>query len=308
MTRRELLAGFGAAGLYGLVGGDPVPAASGGRFEISLAQWSLHRTLFAGDLDPLDFPRTARELGIGGVEYVNQFFKDRAEDRSFLAELQRRCESEGVESLILMVDGEGRLGAPADAERREAVVRHRKWLEAGAFLGCHSVRVNVHSEGGFQEQQNLVVDGLSRLVEVGDEIGIDVIVENHGGLSSHGAWLAGVLRRVDHPRCGSLPDFGNFGTFGGFDFNRGAAPYDRYRGVEELMPWARGVSAKSYSFDAEGREEGIDYWRMMRIVLAAGYGGWVGIEYGGGPHPELEGIRLTRALLERVGGELASSV
>ncbi|MEE2777905.1 MAG: sugar phosphate isomerase/epimerase family protein [Acidobacteriota bacterium] len=299
--RRRFISQAGLAGL-GLLGAR-VSRGQQPAFRISLAEWSLHRTLFAGELDHLDFARTSRELGIDGVEYVNQFFKDRAEDRAYLEEMKRRCDGEGVQSLILMVDNEGRLGAPDRKEQAEAVANHRKWIEAGRFLGCHAVRVNAHSEGSFSEQQNRVADGLRELAEVGAELGVDVIVENHGGLSSHGRWLAGVMQKVDHPSCGTLPDFGNFGDYGGYDFSRGVEAYDRYLGVADLMPWARGVSAKSHTFGADGEETRIDFRRMMRVVLDAGYSEWVGIEYGGGPHPELEGIRLTKLLLERVRSE-----
>ena len=254
-----------------------------------------------------DFATKARrDFGLGGVEYVNQFFKDRATDRAYLAEMKRRADDAGVASLLIMCDGEGRLGDPDAAERARAVASHHKWADAAAFLGCHSIRVNAHSQGGFEEQQRLVADGLRRLTEYGADREINVLVENHGGLSSNGAWLAGVMARVDHPRCGTLPDFGNFGDYGGLDFNPGAEAYDRYRGVEELMPYARAVSAKTVSFDGRGDEEGIDYRRMLRIVLDAGYRGWIGIEYGGRSADEDEGVRASQRLLERLRGELAA--
>jgi sugar phosphate isomerase/epimerase len=274
-------------------------------FEISLAEWSLHRNLFAGKLDHLDFAATARELGIEAVEYVNQFFFEKAEDHAYLAEMKKRCDAEGVRSLMIMCDNEGSLGAADAAERRRSVEKHFKWADAARLLGCHSIRVNAHSEGGFEEQQKLVADGLGQLIEHAAPLGLNVMVENHGGLSSNGRWLAGVMQLVDHPRCGTLPDFGNFGDYGGHSFNEEEASYDRYEGVRELMPWALAVSAKSHSFDEAGNETKIDFARMMRIVLDAGYRGWVGVEYGGGPLPEREGIVATRKLLERVREELA---
>nr|WP_243664758.1 TIM barrel protein [Rhodothermus marinus] len=180
-------------------------------FRISLAQWSLHRAIFGGKLDALDFPVVARrEFGIEAVEYVNQFFFDRARDRAYLGELKRRAEGEGVRSLLIMCDREGRLGDPDPARRRQAVENHYKWVEAARFLGCHSIRVNAASEGSYEEQQKLAADGLRQLVEFAAEHELNVLVENHGGLSSNGAWLAGVIRMVDHPRCGTLPDFGNW--------------------------------------------------------------------------------------------------
>lgn len=270
-------------------------------FRISLAQWSLHRALQAGELDTLDFVKETRETyGLDAVEYVNSFFKDHARNAKFLARLRSRCEDQGVTSLLIMCDGEGRLGDPDEAARGKAVENHLRWLDAARILGCHSIRVNAASEGTREEQIDRAADGLRRLSEAGAERGLNVIVENHGGLSSDGAWLAEVMKKVDHPRCGTLPDFGNFQVSDG-------KWYDRYRGVEELMPFAKAVSAKSHEFDEDGNEVRTDYRRMMRIVLGAGYRGYVGIEYEGGGLPEKEGILATKKLLETVRGELSRS-
>jgi len=267
-------------------------------FRISLAQWSLHRTLFAGKLDNLDFARTAREgFGIDALECVNQFFEDKAGDETYLAEMRRRAEANGVRSLLIMVDGEGRLGDPDPGERSRAVENHHKWVAAAKFLGCHSIRVNAASEGAYEEQVRLAADGLRRLTEYGASHDLNVIVENHGGLSSNGAWLVEVMEKVDHPRCGTLPDFGNFRV-------ADDEWYDRYEGVAEMMPYAKAVSAKSRDFDAEGNETQTDYRRMLRIVVDAGYRGHVGIEFEGEGVDEPEGIRRTKLLLERVRDEM----
>lgn len=263
-------------------------------FQISLAEWSLHRTLNAGDLVNLDFPEVTRnEFGIGAVEYVNSFFKDKAEDTAYLTELKSRCDANGVVSLLIMCDGEGALGDPDPIARSQAVENHYRWVEAAKFLGCHSIRVNAQSAGSPDEQRDLAADGLRRLAEFADTMAINVLVENHGGLSSNGAWLASVMEAAAHPRVGTLPDFGNFNIGGG-------ETYDRYRGVEELMPYAGAVSAKSHVFGADGYELEMDYTRLMRLVLQAGYRGYVGIEYEGSEHTEAEGVRYTKALLETV--------
>jgi len=267
-------------------------------FEISLAQWSLHKTLFGGKLDNLDFAATTRkEFGIDGVEYVNQFFKDKAKDKSYLAEMKKRAADAGVKSLLIMIDGEGNLGDPNTDKRREAVEKHFKWVEAAVTLGCHSIRVNARSSGSYEDQQKLAAEGLRSLSEFAAKHGQNVIVENHGGLSSNGAWLAGVMKMVDLPNCGTLPDFGNFRI-------QGDEWYDRYKGVEELMPFAKAVSAKSHDFDDAGNETKTDYAKMMKIVLKHGYSGYVGIEYEGGKLDEYAGVRATKALLERVRTEL----
>jgi len=267
-------------------------------FRISLAQWSLHRALMDGTLSHLDFARVARvEFGIDAIEYVNTFFKDKARDAAYLRDMNQRAADHGIVQHLIMCDGEGRLGDPDAAARQQAVENHHKWIDAARTLGCITIRVNAASEGSPDEQAALAADGLRRLCEYGETAGINVIVENHGGLSSNGKWLAGVMRRVDHPRCGTLPDFGNFNIGNG-------EVYDKYTGVTELMPFAKAVSAKSHDFDERGEETTKDYRRLMKIVLDAGYHSWVGIEYEGQRLPERDGIAATLRLLQRVHDEM----
>jgi sugar phosphate isomerase/epimerase len=294
MTNRRDFLAASAALLLPL--GSP-RAERGGQsplFRISLAQWSLNRELFSQRLNHLDFARVAREeFGLEAIEYVNVFFKTRARDAAYLAEMNRRASDHGVYQHLIMVDGEGDLGDPDPAGRAQAVENHLKWLEAARDLGCATIRVNAASKGTFEEQQQLAADGLRRLCERADPFGLNVIVENHGGLSSHGDWLSGVMRMVDHPRCGTLPDFGNF------------YEYDRYQGVAEMMPYAKAVSAKSHDFDEQGDETTKDFRRLMKIVLDAGFRGWIGIEYEGDRLPEREGIRRTLQLLERLRTDMS---
>ncbi len=304
-TRRQFLAVSAsvtsAMGIAHLTGLKLNAANKKPLYEISLAQWSLHKTLFDGKLDNLDFAKTAKEeFGINAVEYVNQFFKDKAKDMAYLGEMKKRASDLGVANVLIMIDGEGNLGDPDEAARIKAVENHYKWVDAAKFLGCHSIRVNARSDHklSYGEQMVLAADGLRRLSEFGAEKKIGIIVENHGGLSSDGAWLAGVMKTVDNPNCGTLPDFGNFRIGDG-------NMYDRYQGVAELMPYAKAVSAKSHDFDAKGNEIHTDYLRMMQIVLNAGYHGYVGIEYEGSKLSEPEGIMATKKLLERVRSELA---
>jgi L-ribulose-5-phosphate 3-epimerase len=304
MNRRDFIKRtslvMGGIGLSGLPKISLLAATQDPLFKISLAQWSLHRTLSKGELDNLDFATTAKKtFGIEAVEYVNTFFKAEARDESYLAEMKKRAENEGVKSLIIMCDGEGRLGDPDNVRRIQAVENHLKWIDAAKYLGCHSIRVNAASSGSYEEQMELAADGLRRLTEIGAKNDLNVIVENHGGLSSSGAWLSGVMNMVDHPRCGTLPDFGNFRI-------QGDEWYDRYKGVEELMPYAKSVSAKSHDFDPEGNETRTDYLKMMKIVLDAGYHGYVGIEYEGSELSEPEGIKATKRLLERVRDQLSN--
>ena len=286
--------------------GEAVAADPAGiwHFDISLAQWSLHRALRAGELENLDFAAfTKREFGIEAVEYVNQFFKDKVKDQSYLSEMRSRATDSGVKSLLIMIDGEGHLGALDDAERTEAVENHYPWVEAAKFLGCHSIRVNAAGNGTAQEVSAAAVDGLGRLSTFAKDFGLNVIVENHGGYSSDGKWLSGVMAQVAQDNCGTLPDFGNF-CIARNDKRECTNEYDRYTGVKELMTHAKAVSAKSHDFDAQGNEIHTDYLKMLRIVKEASYSGYVGIEYEGRELGEIEGIKATKALLEKVRGEL----
>ncbi len=271
-------------------------AAPSPLFQISLAEWSYHRAVQSGKMTTLDFPRVALcEHGIDAVEYVSTLFA-RKDLSTEVTELRKRCDDLGVRSLLIMVDAEGALGDPDDNARAKAVDDHMKWLDAAKSLGCHSIRVNAQSEGTPDEQERLAADGLRALCERAEPLRIDVIVENHWGLSSFAPWLVRVMERVDHPRIGTLPDFGNFDP----------KVQDRYAGVRDMMPYARAVSAKSNHFDTLGAETTTDYRRMMRIVTDSGYHGHVGIEYEGNRLSEPDGVNATKSLLERVRAQLVS--
>ena len=276
------------------LGGCASPGRKKPLFDISLAEWSLNKALFGGKLDHLDFPKAARQdYGIHGIELVNQFMMKKAKDQVYLAEFKKRADGEGVKILLIMCDDEGELGDPDAKKRLQAVENHYKWADAAKFFGCHSIRVNAYSKGTPDEQRERVADGLHRLATFGAKLGLNVIVENHGGLSSRGEWLASVMRKVNLPNCGTLPDFGNF------------EDYDRYKAVAEMMPFAKAVSAKAHDFDAQGNCVETDYRRMLKIVLDAGYRGYFGIEYEGEKLTEPEGIRATKRLLERVRDEIS---
>ena len=296
--------------------------------KISLAQWSLHKALKAGELDNLDFPRIAREdFDFDAIEWSGQFLNlhhDRLgaqpKDQAYLTKTKRVTDDYGLTNLLIMCDHVGNLGDPDNTMRSNAVEGHYAWVEAAKFLGCHSIRVNAASDPliSSEEQKKLCIDGLSRLCAFAQTHGLNVIVENHGGLSSNGAWLASVLAGVGQDNCGALPDFGNFYVAR----NRGnperyaqskkpyendpiyredeiGLEYDRYQGVTDLMPFAKGVSAKSHDFDVEGNEVNTDYYRMLKVVIDSGYTGYIGIEYEGRTTPEMEGIQLTKKLIER---------
>ncbi|MBS1554980.1 MAG: TIM barrel protein [Bacteroidetes bacterium] len=324
-SRREFLQTMGMVATYGMVSGlglgcstktssdtttDSTNMQSSTQpkelfFKISLAEWSLHRELKSGKLDNLDFPAKAKnDFGISAVEYVNQFFVDHVRNNRYLTDLRTRCEDNGVTSVLIMCDNEGYM-ADADAKKRmQAVENHYKWVEAAKFLGCHSIRVNCFGEGSREEVAKAGTDGLRKLSEFAAERGINVIVENHGGYSSDGQWLSKVITDVGLPNCGTLPDFGNFcikREKGDMWESKCVEWYDRYKGVTEILPFAKGVSAKSYDFDANGNCVETDYEKMLQIVKAGGYTGYIGIEYEGSQLSEDEGIRATKAVLEKFG-------
>jgi L-ribulose-5-phosphate 3-epimerase len=294
-TRRALLAStLTAAATASLAKNVAGFARAEPWFKISLAEWSLHQALQAGTLDHLDFPRVAREeYGCDGVEYVSTFFENGATDFDDLAELKARCAKYRLENVLIMIDGEGHLADEDDEARRTAVENHFRWIAAAKFLGCHSIRVNVAGGGTPEQQAARAADSLRRLCRIGDQYEINVIVENHGGISSNGKWLAGVMKAANHARVGTLPDFGNFKL-------SEREEYDRYLGIEELMPYAKGVSAKSWDFGADGFETKMDFPRLLKIVKDAGYRGFIGIEYEGQRMSEPDGIKATKKLLERL--------
>lgn len=269
-------------------------------FKISLAEWSLHKALFAKKMTNLDFPLVAkRDFGIDIVEYVNQFFKDKAQDQTYLKDLLQRSKDNGVRNHLIMIDGEGPLAHIDKNERQKAIDNHKKWVDAAKFLGCITIRVNLQGSGEATEVQKAGTEGLRSLCEYAKQANINVIVENHGGYTSNGQWLAKAIADVQMKNCGILGDFGNFcikRTKDGCE-----EQYDRYQGITEFMPHMKAVSAKTYDFDEKGDCIETDYLRMLKIVKAAKFKGIVGIEYEGSKIGEEEGIRKTKALLERVG-------
>jgi L-ribulose-5-phosphate 3-epimerase len=278
-----------------VVSGQP-SAGKIGDFKISLAEWSLHKALFKKEITNLDFPKIAREqYGIEGVEFVNQFFKDKSQDSAYLKDLKARADDQGVACVLIMIDGEGDLSAKDKSARDKAVENHRRWVDAAAALGCHSIRVNTGSNYSATDVA-AAAEACSALTAYGDTHKINIICENHGGPSSNPDALIALIKAVNHPRFGTLPDFGNFPKD-----RHGKYMIDIYDAIARMMPYAKGVSAKSYNF-ASGRETTLDYPRILKIVTDGGYKGFVGIEYEGSRLSEPEGIKATKALLESLRG------
>jgi len=284
-------------------------AAKDAGLKLSLAEWSLHRALKAGKLDHLDFAAKAKnDFGIDAVEYVNGFFggkkmnfKEAAKDQSYLNALLKRSKDAGVYNHLIMVDDEGSLALPDDKERFQAVDNHKKWIEAASFLGCRTVRVNLHGAGSSDAKKTASVDSLSRLCEFAAPVNINVVVENHGSDSSKGFWLADVMKQVNKPNVGTLPDFGNFCISHPWGTTQDGCKdeYDRYKGISEMLPFAKGVSAKTYDFNSAGEQPLMDYKRLMSIVKDSAFKGYIGIEFEGNTQDEEDGIRKTKLLVEK---------
>jgi sugar phosphate isomerase/epimerase len=271
-------------------------------FQISLAEWSLHRALQSGKMTNMDFPYKAKmEFQINAVEYVDQFFKDEVKNQKYLSELKQRTGDLGVRNVLIMIDTAGPLADLNEAERKQAVENHYQWVDAAKSLGCHSIRVNIRGNGTADEAGSAAIESLGRLSEYGAKNEIGIVVENHGGYSSNGKWLSNVIRQVNNPYCGTLPDFGNFCA--DHTVSKCIDEYDRYLGVQEMMPYAKGISAKSMDFDENGDETETDFFRMFRLIekeKTAFFEGFVGIEYAGSVLSEEEGIHKTKQLLEKV--------
>jgi sugar phosphate isomerase/epimerase len=277
--------------------------------KISLAEWSLNRALYSGKLDHLDFPAKAKhDFGISAVEYVNGFFggskinfKEAGKNPAYLNELLKRSKDAGVVNHLIMVDDEGALAASVEKERLQAIDDHKKWVEAAKFLGCLTVRVNLKGEGSSEEKKTASVDSLARLGDFAKTMQINVVVENHGGDSSRGVWMVDVMKQVNRSNVGTLPDFGNFCVSDPWGTTQGdcTEKYDPYQGLKEMMPFAKGVSAKTYDFDDKGEQPKLDYKKLIDIVKTSGYKGYIGIEFEGENQPEEEGIRKTRLLIEK---------
>ena len=262
--------------------------------KISLAQWSLNRSFKKGDLKAENFPVIAKAtFGIGAVEYVNEFYESELDNGVFWQQLRQRADSEGVQSLLIMVDEAGDLGARNKKARQRAIGRHRKWMEASKLLGCHSIRVNAFGKGSREELKSNLVDGLGRLAEEGAGLGMQVLIENHGLHTSDAAFIVDIIRQIDSPNLGTLPDFGNWCLNEEWGSTQGGKCTDSYnpvKGLEELLPYARGVSAKSYDFDASGNETRLPYKDLLKLVRHSGFEGFIGIEYEGDRLSEVEGV------------------
>ena len=270
--------------------------------QISLAQWSLHRSFEDGTLDSVNFASIAMEkYGIDAVEFVNSLYPDKGGDEAFWNSMKTRSADAGVKNLVMMVDDEGDLGAASENERLQSVENHYKWVHAAKLLGCHTMRVNAFGDADREIYRLAIMDGMSRLADYAAKSDINIVIENHGLFSSDAALIAGIIKEVNRPNFGTFPDFGNWCLSAKWGTTQGDCEkvYDRYKGVAELLPYAKAVSAKSYNFNEQGEDTKIDYYKMMKIVKESDYNGYIGIEYEGMEKSEHEGILITKELMKK---------
>ena len=263
---------------------------------------------FSGNKDPYDFAIHAAAMGFDGIEYVNQFYFDQLKNGTISSKkvgslaktLNSRAKDNNISNVLIMVDEEGNLADSSSTVIKRSIEQHKKWVELAAELSCHSIRVNLAGEKDPERWINKSVEGLTGLCEFSKTMGINIIVENHGGLSSNGSLLAQVMKKTNLDNCGTLPDFGNFCIANTWGSDPSCKEwYDMYKGVSELMPYAKAVSAKTYDFDDDGNETKIDYAKMINIINQNNYNGFIGVEYEGIRLSEKDGILATKKLIQR---------
>ena len=276
----------------------------GKKLKLSLAQWSLHNAFESGTLDPVLFSEISKkEFGIPAVEYVNSFYKKKGNDEIFWINMKERSDALAVQNLLIMVDDEGDLAGKDNKLRQKAVENHYKWIHAAKIMGCHSIRVNAFGASDPSIFKASLIDGLSQLANYAAKEEINVLIENHGLFSSNAQLISSIIKEINLPNLGTLPDFGNWclsAQWGSIQDGSCLEMYDPYLGVETLLPHAKGVSAKAYNFHTNGVHRNFDYEKMLFLVKAQNFNGHIGIEYEGTELSEADGIRATKKHLEDI--------
>jgi sugar phosphate isomerase/epimerase len=275
-------------------------------YGISLAAWSLHRTIGEGPgkRAMLDMPQMAREeWDFDAIELVNNMLL--TWEKPYFDRLIKNAADQNVKILLIMVDGQGRIGGDTEEKRAEAVKKHSFWIDVAGDMGCHSIRMNWSgaARNVAEKPEELKafigrsVPGIRTLCDYGDKKNINVTIENHGGASSVPSALKKLIAAVDHERFGTLPDFGGFSRNDDRSFK-----IDIYDAIDLLMTDAKAVSAKCYDFDDQtGLETTLDYPRLIEIVADKhDYTGYIGVEYEGRRQGEFDGIRACNELLKKL--------
>ena len=296
------------------------------KMDIGLQMYSFAPLIMQGKFDLLGFPDLVKNTyGINGAEYWSIPFMGRENDKDFLNDLKRRSDDIGVDNLIILVDdidiktmqSGPSLASSNKNDRDTAIDYHKKWVDVAKNIGCHSIRINLRSE---EENDQKILENssesISKLIEFSKQDNISIVIENHGGITGDADWLVSLMKNVDSKHLGTLPDFGTYNFCikrGNLNFQSLSEncedQYDKYLGVKKLMPYAKGVSAKSHEFDKDGEELSTNYSRMIKIISESNYKGYITIEYEGAmkgmfggegtylnPH---EGILATKKLINK---------
>ena len=256
------------------------------RFPIGIQEYTFNRILRSGKLKHLDYPAMVKkELGIEHVEYWSRPFEGKHTDKKFVGELNSRTKGEGISNVLILVDEKHELDHEKKSERDKSVDLHKGWIDCAAQLGCDAIRVNCRMGGDPKDNLNRAVDGVGRLCEYAKDTSVKVVIEPHGRNSQNPDWLLAVMKELNHPHAGILPDFNNFGS------------YDRYSAVEKTLPFAPAVCAKALKFDDEGNETHTDYFKMLKIVYESTFSGVISIEFEGHGVDPIVGSRMTQDLI-----------
>lgn len=235
--------------------------------DISLAQWALVDEVRAGKWKTVEFAKIAREdFGINGIEYVNTLMEVTTE--TYLKTLKNNAHDHGVTNVLIMVDDEGDGCAETKEGRKQFVVNHRKWIDAAHYLGCRAIRTNcrgseLSARVSREESLKWAAESYNMLLEYAVPAKIQVLIENHGGLSNDPDWMVALMQAVNNLYFGTYPDW-----------REPSQDFDNFEYLRKTVPFAKGMSYRNQPTDNL-------CVKMIKLCREAGYRGWYGIESSG---------------------------
>ncbi|MDP9380017.1 MAG: sugar phosphate isomerase/epimerase [Chloroflexota bacterium] len=258
--------------------------------QLAVSSWSLRshinnepswtgRPVGARDFPVYEFPRYVKEtFGVDAVE-VCEIHIPRP-DAARLDQLKESLQSSDVRVVNVPIDV-GDISQPDATKREHDLKLIEFWLDVAAYLGSPAARVN--SGSGNLES---AIESYQRLARYGEQVGVRLVLENHGGLSADLGNIQRMLESVPS-NFGTSPDFGNF------------PEEKRYDGLALMVPRAAVVHAKTYDFNAAGEFHNFDFARCLSIVRDSGFDGYLSVEFEGkGDQPQ--GVRQTIDLIRRL--------
>ena len=267
MNRRNFLEQSAVLGAGGLLtplvmkASEKIISSEQIKDDISLAQWALVDEVKSGKWKNLDFPRIAREdFGLNGIEFVNTLFETPTE--GYLKKLKQNAVSYNVTMVLIMVDDEGDGCEPTKEARKQFEINHRKWVDIANYLGCKAIRTNCRGPQNVDKQEALkwATESYHMLLEYAIPAKIDVVIENHGGVSNDPDWMVSLMKKVNNPHFGTYPDW-----------RKPAPDFDNYVYLQKTLPYAKGMSYRNQPTEELTA-------KMIRLSKEGGYHGWYGIE------------------------------